>query len=428
MRPWRQAGCALVCAFGAMAIGRAEVGSPPLASDTCESGHVVDAEFRDAALRTFGNLMLEAPGLPADGAVKAHQSPAHIDPKGQTWHYVSAYQVNLAFMGALRVEPALAPAAARWLRWQARHTTSTGPGQGVVFDHWVRAADLQEASCPPGRDARTCPQVDAYDSTAASLLLMAEAYLRFSGDASMLREPAMRVALEAAAGTMAALVEPNGLSWAKPDHHVAYLMDALEVAAGWRAWARLQTEVYQVPQAGINSSASAAKLEAAIVKHFWHAPSQTWRVSLDAPKPNFATWYPDTVAQAWPLLWSRDANPAAQQRSRAAWRKATAQWKDKANWSQRNVDPDGFWWPAMAVAARCVGDVNDARAWVSRARLAWMPPAKPFEWPFQVGDLLWLFWMADPVKESKTSFATEPVARIAANPFSVSPGSPFLSP
>ncbi|APW37188.1 hypothetical protein RD110_08235 [Rhodoferax koreense] len=401
--PLRVAGV-LLCAFGVMAAGRAEVGSPP-APDACEPGQVVDAEFRDAALRTFESLMLQAPGEPADGAVKAHPSPGYVDPQGQAWHYVSAYQVNLAFIGALRIEPALAPAAARWLRWQVSHTTVTGPGRGVVFDHWVRGADLREATCPPGRDARTCPQVDADDSTAASTLLMAEAYLRFSGDTGLLREPAVRAALESAAGTMASLAEPGGLSWAKPDHQVAYLMDAVEVAAGWRAWAHLQTEVYQVPQAGLNSTATAARLDAAIVKQLWHAPSQTWRVSLGATKPDFSTWYPDTVAQAWPLLWGRDAGPAALQRSRAAWRKAAAQWRNKADWSARNVDPDGFWWPAVAVAARCVGEIDSTRAWVARARLAWMPPARPFAWPFQVGDLLWLFWLADPVRSPIASDA-----------------------
>ncbi|APW39532.1 hypothetical protein RD110_21860 [Rhodoferax koreense] len=52
---------------------------------------------------------------------------------------------------------------------------------------------------------------------------------------------------------------------------------------------------------------------------------------------------------------------------------------------------NGAFSDAMAVTARCTVDVDEARPWVTRAGLAWMPPAKPFEWPFQVGDLLWLF-------------------------------------
>lgn len=248
--------------------------------------------------------------------------------------------------------------------------------------------------------AASCPRVDAFDSTAASLLLMADAYTRQTADVSLLRDPALRNALEAAAGTLAALTQRDGLSWAKPDHKVAYLMDALEVAAGWRAWARLQANVYDAPEAALASHAAARRMDAAVQKHLWHAPSQSWRVSLGAAAPVFSRWYPDTVAQAWPLLWSDGADAPTRERARAAWRHAAGQWRGAENWSRRNVDPDGFWWPAVAVAARCVGDDAAAKAWVARARAAWLHDAKPFEWPFQVGDLRWLFELADPVSLS----------------------------
>jgi hypothetical protein len=134
-----------------------------------------------------------------------------------------------------------------------------------------------------------------------------------------------------------------------------------------------------------------------MVRHLWHAPSQTWRASLDAPPATFGRWYPDTVAQSWPLLWSDGADPAARGRAHAAWRRAAHAWHGVAGWPERNVDPAGFWWPAIAVAARCVGDEPAARAWVARARRAWLRDDAPFEWPFQVGDLRWLFWLSDPV-------------------------------
>lgn len=372
--------------------------SPPV----CPPGALVDAVFRDAALQALSRLVVKAPGHSADGAIKVHHSPGHLDPQGGVWHYVSAYQVNLGLIGALRVAPQLAPTAGQWLRWQAAHTTTTGPSESVVFDHWVRASDWQESTCPPGKSARSCPQVDAFDSTAASLLLMAQAYAQAEPNPALLREPAMRRALEEAAATMARLTQPNGLPWAKPDHRVAYLMDAVEVSAGWRAWSQLQRDVYGIPQAAKNSLATAQRTDAAIYKHLWHAPSQTWRVSLDAPRADFRRWYPDTVAQAWPLLWMDShhaADSAALARAQAVWRQAIAPWQGTVNWSQRNVDPEGFWWPAIAVAAQCVGDSAAASTWVARARSAWMHPDTPFAWPFQVGDLQWLFWLADPVAQ-----------------------------
>jgi hypothetical protein len=103
------------------------------------------------------------------------------------------------------------------------------------------------------------------------------------------------------------------------------------------------------------------------------------------------------MAQAWPLLWSTSGQPASFQASRSAWPRAAAQWRTNDNaWQTRNVDPAGFWWPAAAVAAHCVGDTAAAVDWVARARTAWLKPAAPFAWPFQVSDLLWLLWLAEP--------------------------------
>ncbi len=377
---------------------RASAATPAPVAASCERGGLVDAGFRDAALALLAQLVVHAPGQAAHGAIKANLAPGHVGPAGDAWHFISAYQVNLALSEALRIAPAQAPAAAAWLRWQARHATATGAGQAVVFDHWVRTGDLQVSTCPAGRAPAQCPHVDAYDSTAASLLLMADAYLTASGDAALLREPAVRAALQGAAGTVTALTSAQGLTSAKPGYPVDYLMDAAEVAAGWRAWARVQQAAYGQAAGAQASAGAAVRTENAMRAQLWHAPSRAWRVSQQVGASDFAQWYADTVAQAWPLLWGI-AGPGPTDAA-SAWRTASAHWSGSADWSQRNVDPDGFWWPAAAVAARCVGQQAPARAWIARARSAWVQPARPeaaFAWPFQIGDLRWLFWLSDPI-------------------------------
>jgi hypothetical protein len=392
-------------AAAAMAAAPAAAPTPAAASASastpasCERGGLVDADFRDAALSVLSRLAVHAPGLAAHGAIRSNLAPGHIGPDGAPWHFVSAYQVNLALSEALRVAPHQAPVAAAWLRWQARHTTATGPGQAIVFDHWVRGSDLHVSSCPAGRLPAACPDVDAHDSTAASLLLMADAYLAASGDAALLRESAMRSALEGAAAAVTALTGVQGLTSAKPGFLVDYLMDAAEVAAGWRAWARVQQAAYADAAGAAASLAAAVRTEEAMRMHLWHAPSRAWRVSLQAGAPDFSVWYADTVAQAWPLLWGV-AGPSPPDAANA-WRHASRRWQGAADWSRRDVDPDGFSWPSAAVAARCVGDARPARTWVARARGTWLQPARPFAWPFQVGDLRWLFWLSDPVPRAQ---------------------------
>lgn len=391
-RPVARVAALLLGAAAAACAGAAA--APPLVGSPCAPVSLVDAAFRDAALAQLGRLVVNAPGLPAHGAVRSHHSAGHVDPHGKAWHQVSAYQVNLGLIGALHGSRQSLPLVADWLQWQMRHIAPEGGVRGVVLDHWVREGDLVESTCPPGMVKSLCAHVDAYDSTAASTLLMADAYLRHGGDVMLLRQPPMRRALEAAASALRELAVDEGLTLAKPSYRIVYTMDVVEVAAGWRAWARVQRDAYAEPQSALNSLATAQLGEARLRARLWDGRAGAWRVGLDASPLQPGRWYPDTVAQSWPLLWGTE--PDGAERARATWRRAVAPWQGQRHWARTTVDPDGFWWPAAAVAAACTGDLPAARAWVARARAHWLNPAEPFAWPFQVGDLLWLLWLAEP--------------------------------
>ena len=411
LAPCRRLGSALLLLLLAAAAGLARAALPvpaqPLIDSRCATGGLVDAVFRDAALATLAGLVVHAPGRSADGAVRSHHSAGHVDAQGRAWHQISAYQVNLGLLGALRVAPASQlPVAAGWLGWLARHIAPGGASRGVVLDHWVRAGDFEESTCPPGLAPQQCEAVDAFDSTAATTLLLADAYLQRGGDVMLIRAPGMRAVLEAAATTLQALTVTDGMTLAKPSHPVVYTMDVVEVIAGWRAWGRVQQAAYAQPQSAINSFAVAAAAEAGLRKRLWHAPSAAWRVHLEAAAPQRSLWYPDTVAQAWPLLWGVDAGPPG--RAAEAWRQAIAPWQRNPHWARSTADPEGFLWPAVAVAALCTGDEAAARTWVARARQQWLDTKPIFAWPFQVGDLLWLLWLSEPQTHPSTRAASLP--------------------
>ena len=392
---WLPAGAAtMALAAAAVAAPASAAPTQGLAGSPCPTGALVDPVFRDAALQALAGLVVKAPGRSAHGAVRSHHSVGYVDAQGRAWHQISAYQVNLGLVGVLRVAPQQLPLVADWLGWLARHIAIHGVNRGVVLDHWVRAGDFEESTCPPGMAPGLCGAVDAFDSTAATTLLLADAYLAHGGDVMLIRAPAMRQALEAAAATLHALTVADGLTLAKPSHPVVYTMDVVEVIAGWRAWARVQQGAYAQPQSAMNSFAAAQRAEAGLRARLWSDAEAGWRISLDAGALRPSRWYPDTVAQAWPLLWGVDAGPP--DRARDAWRRAIAPWQRTPHWARTTVDPDGFWWPAVAVAALCTGDEASARTWVARARQRWLDPKAPFAWPFQVGDLLWLLWLAEP--------------------------------
>ena len=413
----RAAAALLTGASASLAAASLPVPAQPLIDSACATAGLVDPVFRDAALASLAALVVHAPGRAADGALRAHHSAGHVDAQGRAWHQISAYQVNLGLVGALRVAPASQlPLAAGWLRWLARHTDPIGASRGVVLDHWVRAGDFEESTCPPGLAKQQCEAVDAFDSTAATTLLLADAYLQRGGDVMLIREPAMRAVLEAAATTLQALTVIDGMTLAKPSHPVVYTMDVVEVIAGWRAWGRVQRDAYAQPQSAVNSFAVADRAEQGLRQRMWLASAGAWRVHLGGGPPQRQRWYPDTVAQAWPLLWGVQAGPP--ERAADAWRQAIAPWQRGTlaggsaaaapHWARKTADPDGFLWPAVAVAALCTGDEAAARTWVARARKQWLDPKFPFAWPFQVGDLLWLFWLSEPA-------ALQPLPRISGS-------------
>lgn len=371
--------------------------APPIDS-LCPTGNLVDAAFRDAAVLTMRRLVVRAPGQASDGAIRRNLGAAHVDTQGRAWHHIAAYEGNLGMIGALRIDPTLRDDAAAWLRWQFRHMPVRGTRQGVLYDRWVLGDGSSQTTCPPDVPAVHCRQIDATDSTIASMFLLAQAYLRHGGDPALLRDPVNRSVLEKSAETLAVLQQSHGLSWAKTEHAVAYLMDAVEVAAGWRAYAEIQQTVWSAPADALASRYRALRTATGIEQRLWDAGPGLWRVSLEAGAPaTGAHWYPDAMAQAWPLIWSPSEQQSIHIRSRGAWQRAGADWRQsERDWPSRNVDPAGFWWPAAAVAAHCIGDTASASAWVARARAAWLDPAAPFAWPFQVSDLLWLLWLAEP--------------------------------
>ena len=360
---------------------------------TCPTGSLVDPAFRDAAVLMMRRLVVRAPGQTSDGAIRRTLSPAHVDASGRAWHHIAAYEANLGLIGALRIDPTLREEAGRWLRWQVRHLPVEGSDRGVLFDRWISADGREMTLCPPDIDPRHCRQIDATDSTIASMFLLAQAYLRHGGNADLLRDAAMQKAFDRAAATLATLQQPSGLTIAKLDHRVGYLMDAAEVAAGWRALAEIQQGVWAQPAVAQLSREREQRVRRGIEQALWQPRPGLWKVSDSDGAPDLQRWYPDAMAQAWPLLWGPASSAQTLQRSRAAWSQAAARWPD---WPRRNVDPAGFWWPAAAVAAHCSGDTRSAVDWVARARAAWLRPDRPFAWPFQVSDLLWLLWLAEP--------------------------------
>jgi len=176
--------------------------------------------------------------------------------------------------------------AGRWLDWCAAHQSTAG--------YWNDFAGTLSAYRDTGR-------TDAWDSSAALFLLVADRFRQAGGTLAASHLAAARRAL----ACLASVTDPaDGLTWAKPDYRVKYLMDNIEVRAGQLAAERLFAANGQKTEAQ-DARARAERLGRALAT-FWRPERQRFSYALLSSgshaemrgKP-----YPDGLAQLYGLAF-----------------------------------------------------------------------------------------------------------------------------
>lgn len=150
-------------------------------------------------------------------------------PEANSLVWIAPYFGNYAALALLagherRKNSADHSAVGRWLEWCARNQTS----QGYWNDFDGTLADYRDNG-----------RVDAWDSSAATFLMVAGRY--HCGDVAL--PEAIAAAARKALECIEAVTDVDGLTWATPTHKVKFLMDNIEVYAGLRAGARLFTSI-----------------------------------------------------------------------------------------------------------------------------------------------------------------------------------------
>ena len=275
--------------------------------------------------------------------IRACQLPdgalAQVEPRGAgapVW--IAPYFAHfgaLALLAGHAREPSPEDVArvGRWLEWCVRHQAADG--------YWNDFEGTTAAYADTGK-------VDAWDSSAALYLLVAERYRRAGGIVT----PAIAAAARSALACVERVSDTDGLTWAKPDYRVKFLMDNVEVCAGLRAAAGL------FAVSGLPSEAQLARVRAERLagrlplfwrpeqQRFSHALMADGRFAQDAGKP-----YPNGLAQLYGIAFV-DAKAAA--------------WEAVARAFQPEAGPSvAFgpeWW--LMAAARLGG--AEVQAWRAR--------------------------------------------------------------
>lgn len=222
-----------------------------------------------------------------DGAF-AQVAPGE-NPKAPVW--VAPYFAHVAAL-ALLAKQARTPQSddlarvGRWLAWCVEHQAPGG--------YWTDREGTAASCADTGK-------VDAWDSSAALFLRALDGYRRAGGSIP----PAWSAAARRSAACLEALTDEDGLTWAKPAYRVKFLMDNVEVRAGWQAAAALSAASGAQADAE-RAQARAERLGAAPLPSFWrredgrfaYARLANGALEASTPRP-----YPHGLAQLYGIAF-----------------------------------------------------------------------------------------------------------------------------
>ncbi len=235
---------------------------------------------------------------------------------------VTPYFSHLGVLGVLDSKASGSlTVAKRWITWYVRHLD---PVAGVPLDTWYSVDGTYGTTCPVANDERQCRTIDAEDSSAALFLVVVDSYVAKGGSQSFVRDN--RTAIRAVTDTMMQLVDTDGLSWAKETYPIKYLMDNVEVLAGIEAAARLERTVFRNTTRANELTRAADKLRIALhgsqSGSMFNASTNLYAVYKDGAgtqgASNMTTWYPDLMAQIWPVAFGQRQNIGAYTKAVAA--------------------------------------------------------------------------------------------------------------
>ena len=207
------------------------------------------------------------------------------------------YFSNLAAMALLAANEVRPNAqdvsrAGLWLAWYARHQEK----DGTIFD--------REGTT---RSHQSNGKRDATDSYAATFLMAAWRYQRALG-----KWPSAEI-IEAAQKSLAAIeavTQADGLTIARPDYAIKFLMDNIEVHQGLAEGAQFFDSVGLKTEAR-KARSMAARIAVSLGK-YWSEPGQHFAYALDL-KGNFSSGlaqpYPHGLAQLFGLSYLNPSRP-----------------------------------------------------------------------------------------------------------------------
>lgn len=290
---------------------------------------------------------------------------------------VNPYFADFAILAILDGDKKFHPTVKKYMDWHFSHlnTASTDYNgvDGTIYDYTVTVSGGKVTNETPTLDDKGQKLYDSTDSYAATFLNVLWKYYEKSGDAAYIRQHAAEIdrIVSAMFSTM-----HNGLTMAKPDYPVKYLMDNCEVYEGIVDGISLY-ETILVP-AG-KGAATLTKLKTsrdqvskAIEDQLWNAKGYyeagIFKNGDLAYAFDWDMFYPCATAQVFPILSGVVAPGSARAKTLYDnFNKHYSTGESKHTWEKISI-PDSFYWGALVQAGAMMGDEVRVKSYMTLYR------------------------------------------------------------
>lgn len=295
---------------------------------------------------------------------------------------VHPYEANLGARAMLAAGPRYVPMVGAWIRWYLGHLNRPDESgvAGTVYDHDYNPVTC-EGAFQPHPVTGAVPKYDSTDAYAGTFLTLVAEYARApTADRAYLASAPVRRDLELVADVIGATRGPSGLSGATPTYPAEFLMDNVEAHRGLADYAWLLGSVLGDPAGAQRRTDEAAAVARAIEARLWEdstAPGM-YGWAADQLSPSWDTWFPDAMAQLWPI-WD-GLGPV--ERREGLWDAFVARYPDWAAstplYGSVSVAHDPH--AATAYAAARAGDRAAVDTYLWRSEQAWAAAGRPAPW------------------------------------------------
>lgn len=252
---------------------------------------------------------------------------------------------------------------------------------GTVYDYVITVKNGkvvgEKVSKPEGGDS-----YDSTDSYAASFLQVLSKYMKKTGDIAYVSANAKDI--ERIAAVMTATLH-KGLTYAKPNHKVKYLMDNCEVYQGAIAAAELFSELTLSEEGDFSALSEkydglAATVKENINKKLWNFAGKNYIPEMDilgVPTKIFywQYYYPCATAQLFPIA-SGIIDPDTQRAEHLY-----GKFCENYEWEKFDI-PDDFYWGANVYTAAVMNDLDRVAIYMTE----YSKLLEKHEWPLYNAD------------------------------------------